>query len=444
MENFKYIVIPRLRSGRENPFSRLPKTPGVYAFKSKNALLYIGKAINIQERVKNHFRQPVFRDNLFIEETSKIGYFETGSEIEALLLEAKLIKKYQPKFNVMWRDDKNYFYVAIAKNDQKIPYIYITHQPKLKIENCKLKIDYVGPFTEGTALKKTLRLLRRIFPYYTAKHHKEKLCLWCHLKMCPGPNPDLKKYRKDLKNLIAFLQGKKITVLRNLKKEMAVESKNQNYEKAGEARDKINAMEIILHNARVISPESHDEESWKNTEKLLKKIAKAKDSIKRIEGYDISNIQGKNATGSMVVFVNGKSDKNEYRKFKIKFGENPNDIAMLKEVLTRRFSHKEWPMPDLILIDGGKAQLNIAIKSKISPYGGSPEGRQNIKAMAIAKKHNDLYIEGKNKPIPLNSLPREIFNLILQIRDESHRFARAYHHKLRAEGFTLSEVEGLT
>ncbi len=144
----------------------------------------------------------------------------------------------------------------------------------------------------------------------------------------------------------------------------------------------------------------------------------------RIEAYDISDIQGQSAAGAMVTFTNGKPDKNFYRRFKVKIAGKPNDIAMMKEILSRRFRHPEWPYPDLILIDGGKAQLNAAILI-------TKNYKLRTKVMAIAKKNNELFIEGQEKTVLLKSLPREIFNLILQLRDEAHRFARAYHHKLR-------------
>jgi len=148
--------------------------------------------------------------------------------------------------------------------------------------------------------------------------------------------------------------------------------------------------------------------------------------FKRIEAYDISNIQGKEAVGSMVVFTQGKPDKNQYRKFKIKIEGKPDDIAMMEEVLSRRFAHPEWPYPDLILIDGGIAQLNVAKRTK-----NKKQKTKNIPVMALAKKENKLYVENKKEPLLLKTMPREIFNLILQLRDEAHRFAVSYHRKLR-------------
>jgi excinuclease ABC subunit C len=398
-------------------FDELPKTSGVYLFYGKNELLYIGKAINIKNRVKNHFQQPSYRDDLFIDLVNKIGCIETNSEIEALILEANLIKKRQPKYNIMWRDGKNYFYVAVAQNKQKIPYVFITHQKK---ENAK----YVGPFVEGTALKKTLRFLRRVFPYYTSKKHSKIKCTWCHLDLCPGPNPNLIEYKKNIKKLILILQGKRSAVLNSLRREMKQFSKENKFEEAAKTRDRIYNLQQVMAHTHIISQEMQTVKNLpngKNATTLLQKLLDIK-KINRIECYDISNIQGKMATGSMVVFINGHPDKSQYKKFKINSPEEPNDILMLKEILQRRFAHPEWQYPDVILIDGGKAQLNIAIKAKKN---------KNIKIISIAKGRQELFIEGRKNPISLKNLPQEVYNLIKRLDDEAHRFAITYHKKLR-------------
>ena len=387
MEKFKFL--------KKSNLSRLPTTVGVYAFKKGAKFFYVGKAANIKERVKQH------KDLLGL--AKEIGYIKTNSEIEALILEAKLIKKIQPKYNVLWRDDKNYFYVAITK--ESFPRVFITHQ--LKIKNCKLKIDFIGPFIEGTSLKRALTYLRRTFPYYTSKSHPKGSCLWCHLKLCPGPDPVKPEYQKNIKNLVFVLKGSSRKVLNDLERRMKKSSLLQEYEKAAKIRDKITSLE------RVINPQQIPG---------------------RAEAYDVSNIQGEEAAGSMVTFINGRPAKNFYRKFKIKIAGKPNDVAMIKEILSRRLRHAEWPYPDLILIDGGKAQLNAALRAinlakpsyrlGLAKFG-------NIRIMSIAKKKNELFIEGRKKPVLLKTLPREMFNLILQLRDEAHRFAISYHRKLR-------------
>jgi excinuclease ABC subunit C len=407
MDKFKFTEAKNIK--------KLPKTSGVYCFINGKDTIYIGKAINIQNRVKNHFQQPTHKDNLFINKIDKIGYLKTDSEIEALILEANLIKKYQPKFNVVWRDDKNYFYVAILQNKNSIPYVFITHHPNLKFIIQNSKFYYIGPFVEGTALKNALKYLRKVFPYYTSAKHSKNKCAYCHLELCPGPNPDLKYYKKNINKLILVLKGKSNTVLSSLKKEMNHLSKENKFEEAGYIRDKIYSLQQVMSHKGVIQPGTNLEIP----------------PFHRIECYDVSNIQGKFATGSMVVFIDGKPNKNEYRKFKIKIKNTPNDIAMLKETLERRFNHPEWKYPEIILIDGGKAQLNVAIRSKKN---------LNLKVLSIAKGKQDplrprsearLFIEGRNNPIPLKDLPQGVRNLILQLDSEAHRFAISYHKKLR-------------
>jgi len=399
----------------KNELANLPKTSGVYSFISKNDTIYIGKAINIQNRVKNHFQQPSYRDGLYVDTVTKIGFFETNSEIEALVLEANLIKKYQPRYNVVWRDDKNYFYVAITKDDK--PVVYITHQRNDKAE-------YIGPFVEGTALKKTLRFLRKVFPYYTTKKHPKNKCTYCHLDLCPGPNPDFKEYKNNIKKLILILQGKRGAVLNSLKKEMKQLSKENKFEEAGKIRDRIYNLQQVMSHTHVL--ESKDFVKSDLTKSLSGLLGLKK--ISRIECYDISNIQGKQATGSMIVFIDGKPDKSQYKKFKIRMENEPNDIAMLNETLQRRFAHEEWKYPEVILIDGGIAQLNVAIRAKDLNLKTRP-----IRVISIAKRNKDLYIEGRKDPILLKTLPREIYNLVLQLDDEAHRFAITYHKKLRKQ-----------
>jgi len=417
MEKFKFLT--------KKGISKLTKKTGVYALQQGKGFLYIGKANNIKKRVKSHFQKSNYRDNLFINKVNKIGYIKTGSEIEAMILEANLIKKYRPKYNVIWRDDKNYFFVGITK--QNLPRVFITHQIRQKTKKDKTKVKYIGPFVNGTALKKTLKTLRRIFPYYTNKKHPKQLCPWCHLGLCPGPDAEEKEYKKDIKHLISVLKGKSKSVLINLKKQMKSASNLQHYEKAAKIRDQINALQKTLSNARIFGEIEIKKHDWKRIEKELKKILKTKKRISKIEAYDISNIQGQKATGSMITFVKGKPDTNLYRRFKIKVTGKPNDIIMIKEVLNRRLKHSEWDLPDLILIDGGKAQLNIVSQCLLPRF-------KQIRVMALAKKKNELYIENQKKPVLLKNLPREIFNLVLQLRDEAHRFAITYHKKLRLKG----------
>ncbi|MFH1575851.1 MAG: UvrB/UvrC motif-containing protein [Candidatus Nealsonbacteria bacterium] len=422
MEKFKFISIKRI--------SRLPETAGVYLFRKGSKLIYIGKAINIKNRVKQH------EDLLGLAE--QLGYMKTDSEIEALILEAKLIKKYQPKYNTTWRDDKNYFYVAVTK--ESFPQVFITHQPK----NVGGFASNIGPFVDGRALKETLKVLRKVFPYRTCNRLPRHACLWYQLQRCPAPClidqkiPGFKERmkqecQKNAKNLMTTLAQGKTFVLKKLKNEMIIFSRQQRFEDAGKIKNQIASLEKVFSHAQIITAKDNMLEASPPT-------------YYRAEAYDIANIQGKEATGAMVVFIDGKPDKSQYRQFKIKGVKEPNDIAMLKEVLERRLKHQEWPYPDLMLIDGGKAQLNAALSITRNPnflkrvgayveqrgeMWGKARRKFGFRVMSLAKKNNELYMEGRKKPVLLKTLPRETFNLILQLRDEAHRFARRYHHKLR-------------
>jgi excinuclease ABC subunit C len=432
MEKFKFISKEKI--------SRLPKVPGVYCFKKGKEILYIGKAANLRERVKNHFQQPSYKDYLFLDKVEKVGYIKTNSEIEALILEAELIKKIQPKFNVIWKDSKNYFFVA--KTKEEFPRIFWCHQKKLEVKSLKLEVEYVGPFVDGKALKETLKILRKVFPFRSCRVLSKRPCLWYHLGRCPAPcilktksaveiglkEKIKKECQRNAENVFKIIQGKKKEVLKELKREMKKAAKKEEFEEAAKIRDQILALEKVLGHSRILEKEVRVEIPWEEIEEKLKKILKI-EKVSRIEAFDVSQIHGNFAVGSMVTFINGVPEKNFYRRFKIKFIKKPSDVDMIREILERRFKHKEWGLPDLILIDGGRAQLNAAINSKFQ----TPNSKQ-IKVLALAKGERKLYIEGEKKPIFLKNLPREIFNLILNLDNEAHRFAISYHKKLREKG----------
>jgi excinuclease ABC subunit C len=419
MEKFRYST--------RKDISKLPKSAGVYSFSDGKKTLYIGKAGNIRERVKNHFNQPSYRDDLYIDKVKKIGCIKTGSEIEALILEAELIKKRQPGYNVIWKDDKNYFYVGITKED--FPRVFITHQPKIEESRTLL----IGPFVDGKSLKETLKVLRKVFPYRSCRQMPKHACLWYQLDRCPAPclfRSNLarqieggrtllkfkKEYQGNIKKLAEILKGKKRRVLKEMEGEMKKLSREEKFEEAGKIKNQICSLKRVFSHARIF-------ELNEAGPLLMKEWPH-----KRAEAYDIANIQGSAATGSMVVFTNGQPDKSQYRKFKIRMENKPNDVAMIKEVLSRRLRHAEWPRPDFILIDGGKAQLNAA-KEVLSKLPEKEVGQ--IKVAALAKRNNELFSGDKKGPVLLKNAPREFSDIILQMRDEAHRFARSYHHKLR-------------
>lgn len=432
-----------MKTCQVSKLDNLPSAPGIYVFKdSQGNILYIGKATNIKKRVKGHFQKPSFHEACFefLKEVRAIGYEVTNSEIEALLLEAALIRKHKPQYNVMWKDDKNYFYVGITQ--ETYPRVLLTHQPhsiqKLKMKNKKLKttiknlkvkqlsVRYVGPFVDGKALKTTLKILRRIFPYRMCGKLPHRTCMWfeIHKKEAPCTGTiDPKEYEQNIQHLAAILEGEKQSVLRKLQTSMKQASGNQQFERAADIKDQIAALRNVFEHARILT--ESERVSPHVALRELKQLLNLEKEPKRIEGYDISNIQGKEATGSMVVFRDGEPAKDQYRKFKIKIAGIPNDIAMLKEMIARRIAHQEWPRPDLILVDGGVAQLR-AVRAALGREGY----KRKFAIIALAKRRNLLYTEYEKRPVSLRTLPQASRNLLLHIRDESHRFAISYHRKL--------------
>ncbi|MBI4160364.1 MAG: GIY-YIG nuclease family protein [Candidatus Yanofskybacteria bacterium] len=438
---------------------QFPANAGVYFFRNKNGqILYIGKAANLRNRLKSYFdsRSKDPRILKMLELAEKADWQETDSEIEALILESQLIKKHKPAFNVMLRDDKQYFYVEFSEDN--FTKIFLTHQPGKSAKN------RIGPFTDGAAIKTALGVLRRTFPFCTCKQKHNNYCLNYHIGKCPGfcclkkpmhetsdAKDATKIYGKNIRAIRDVISGRRASLIKSLKKEMDILAKNEEFEKAAELRDKIEKLKKVFANAGIIRHSALDIR-YPNSEKLrygiLKDLAeslKLNRSPMRIEGYDVANMQGEYAVGAMVVFINGQPSKNRYRKFKIRGGTGPNDIAMLREILIRRCSHPEWTFPDLIIVDGGKAHLNIA-RSVISGIATKQKSRithlphrrrsktSDIPIVALTKndKHrgSHIFTENKKTAILLADLPIAVRNLILQIDSEAHRFAISYYRKL--------------
>ncbi len=424
----------------------LPEASGVYLFKDiSGKIVYVGKAVNLKARAKSYFvKNPLSGiKSLMISEIAKIDHQATDTEIDALILESQLIKKHRPKYNVTLKDDKNYFYVAFT--DDEFPKLFITHQPsKEKSEKRKVKSGQknivLGPYTDGQALKSTLKYLRKIFPYCTCKSDHKNKCLKTHIGLCVGiccakdkskfSSDDKKTYKKNINSLVAILSGRKTSILKSMGKEMRIATRNEDFEKAAKIRDQANGLSNVFEHRvfRNFEPLRRDAINVVKIKSGLSELFGKE--IQRVEFYDVSNIQGELATASMVVFDGQAINKKEYRKFKIKTVLGADDPRMMEEVLMRRFKHsvlsseEKWPMPDLVIVDGGITQLGAAMKV-LSVYG-----LKDVRVASLAKKEERLFLSPINTVL-LSGLPSDLGLFIRNLRDEAHRLAIGYHKKLR-------------
>jgi len=404
----------------------LPTTPGVYIYRNQaGEIIYVGKAINLKKRVTQYFQ----RDDALGEKTSalvsQIANVETkqvDSEIQALVLEASLIKKHKPKFNSLLKDDRSYTYICITK--EVIPRVFSARFSELNPKD----IIY-GPFPNGSAVNSLFKTLRRIFPYRSQLNHPQKLCLYCHLGLCPGPDPEPKRYRQNIGKLKKVLSGKITSLQRQLQKEMKASSKLQNYETSLECRRQLESINYIVSGWSALSkfyqkvelPEDQQSSAIQELMTTLNPYFHFK-KIDRIECFDISQMGLKYFVGSMTVYLNGKIDHSQYRKFKINTKATPDDQYMMKEVVYRRLQHPEWGTPDLIVVDGGKPQI-----SAISTIVDTP-------AIGLAKKYETLVIKLDDDFIEMNLPPNSTaLNLLKALRDEAHRFANRYRKDLMSK-----------
>lgn len=533
----------------------LPKKPGVYLYHNvEGTVIYVGKAINLRSRVSSYFRKSAnlpLAKQLMVEQIDRIEHIIVRSETEALLLESTLIKKFRPKYNVLLKDDKFFQYIKIHLKD-RFPQVETVR--KVTIDGSR----YFGPYTSGLAVRQTMRLLKRLFPYKSCNNDIGVPCFDYQLGRCLGHDVDPKnelRYREVIKKLIAFLEGNTGTVLTELKKNMKSAAARRDFENAALFRDRLHALQHIIEQQTVITPrrDSFDvlslarrddlaavnlfqvrqgklvqrdqfmlqhvrEQSTANIlvafieqyysqstvhprliitpvslpadsgnglqlnivqaqrglkkklvamgtenaedylrreqERWMNEEAKAKLALeelahalhldgppKRIEMYDISHFQSTNVVGSMVVFENGLPKKSNYRKFTIRDTTIPDDQHRLAEVVRRRFGHHDedgWPMPDLLILDGGKGQLSVVTKNV-------PGLLEHVPVVALAKEEEELFIPGKSASIRLPAGSQELF-LIQRIRDEAHRFAIGFYRKKHRHETTksiLDEIPGL-
>ena len=436
MENFVLI------KNQKDFIKLLPITTGIYCFKNKNTIIYIGKSVNIKARVASHVENTKldYKEAMIVNQSDQIGYIITDSEFKALILESELIKKYHPKYNVLWKDNKSYLYIKITSKE-KYPKIY-----PVRKENDHSS-DYFGPFSSTRLVNELIRDLRKIVPFCTQKKLSKRPCFYSKINQCsPCPNfiENLKNakekerltklYKKNINQINKLLKGKINNVLRDYYSQLKKLINAAAYEEAINLRNRVYRLENLnnqrFSNYDLSIQHNLSSEAVKSLKDLINKYFPDLKSLKRIEGYDISSLSQKDATASMVILTDGLINRSLYRKFKIKNISLRSDFEMLTEVLRRRFNQK-WDKPDLIVVDGGGPQIRTVHKVLT-------ELRINIPLVGIAKQPDRLIISG-NKLIHLKPEANHPgFNLIRMLRDESHRFARKYHLLLRKKAFIKS------
>lgn len=441
--------------------AELPKEPGVYFHKDgKGEIIYVGKAAVLRNRVRQYFQASRGRDpktEALVSEIADIDWMTVDSELEALFLEAEMIRRYMPRYNILLRDDKALSYIRIDY-DSDYPTVSTTRRP----------LDdgarYFGPYTSTYAVRQSLKLLRRAFPFTTRKIGGQKRAtLHYHLGLDPGleeGKTSLEDYRANLRKLIAIIEGKRKTIEKELERDMKRASKAKDYEGAANFRNQLFALRG-LNQQVIFSDKEFLDISKDHALSELVNMLSIEAFPKRIEGYDISHMQGTDVVASMVVFTNGVSNKSEYRKFKTKINQN-NDFYNMHETLKRRLSErnrKSWGLPDLVLIDGGKGQLDAAIRAR------DEQGCSTIPFIGLAKREEQIVVHNLKSNVTLNKLSikqlggfttesedftlinlplnTNLVKLLQRIRDESHRFAVSYHSVLKVKRQTASLLDDI-
>ncbi|MDD5044015.1 MAG: excinuclease ABC subunit UvrC [Candidatus Omnitrophica bacterium] len=402
----------------ENKIKALPESSGVYIFKDKaGKILYIGKAANLKKRVSSYFTRYLSDKNQrMVSQAADIEYILTPSEAQAELKEAAMIKDNLPRYNVALKDDKSFPLIRIS--DEAYPQIAICRRAK---KSALDRARYFGPYTNAKLLRQALKTIRRIFGFRSCKRLPRDPCLYYRLNLCPGPcagHISIPAYREIIANVILFLEGKQETLVKKLAEQMKKLSAEKKYEAAALIRDQVSALASI-------KKEFSENDFISGLDELMHKLKLPK-LPERVEAFDISNISGQEATGSMVSFLKGTPDKNNYRRFRIKTVKGTNDYAMLAEVVRRRYARlKEGgkALPDLILIDGGRQHLLTAERQLLS-LG------LEIPMISLAKEKEHIYALSRREPLSLPADSKAL-HLVQHIRDEAHRFALSYHHVLR-------------
>lgn len=419
----------------------LPESPGVYIMKDAAGVeIYVGKAKALRRRVSSYFqtkdRQP--KEAALVENIADFDYIETGSELEALLLESRLIKDFRPKYNLMLKNNELYPYIEVTW-DEDFPRLLVTRR------NVNPGSRYFGPFVGGGDVRAALAVLQRIFLYRTCSRRidagdkrlkYQRGCLNYHLGRCAGAccgKISKEEYRKRVASACRFLSGQKKDLISDLRREMQEASARMQFENAAALRDLVEALENVSAHAQVdasLGPVAPGVDPEKGV-KALQQVLGLAQPPRRIEGIDIAHLQGGQTVGSLVYFYDGVPFKDGYRRYRIKSVEGVDDFASVAEVARRRYgriAREGGEMPDVVLIDGGKGQLGAAAKA-LAETGAAPAA-----LLGLAKEEETLFRAGCSEPLPLSKRNPGL-KLLMHVRDEAHRFAQHYHHILRRKAF---------
>lgn len=465
----------------EVKLKELPRSPGVYFHKSASGeIIYVGKAAVLKNRVRQYFQTSRLRDiktDALVAEIHDTDWVETESEIDALFLESEMVKRYMPRYNVLLRDDKSQSFVRIDMKSQW-PTVTFTRNP------ADDGAEYFGPFYNGYALKKAVRYLRRVFPYFVRTPKSTDSKLEMQIGLNPRMSDGSDAYKASLRKLISYIKGHRKKLANEIEAEMKQAAREQDFERAAELRNRLRTMQELQRRVMFGDREFLDISKDNALVQLMQLLSLAQPP-KRIEGYDISHMSGANVVASMVVFSNGASDRAEYRKFKMLRQAN-DDVANMRETLTRRLGEKNlksWGVPDLLLIDGGKGQLGAACQV-VQALG------LKIPVISIAKRNEEMMIHRAHSNIDMTYLDgllthpmpgvavyhdgdyvtvnlhvgqmnasahsknlgsgttvspySDVTKLFQRIRDEAHRFAVSYHTTLKRTSATKSRLDEIS
>jgi excinuclease ABC subunit C len=417
---------------------QFPTAPGVYLMKDAQGLvIYIGKAKNLRNRAAHYFSKPAgadLRTADLIKQIADIDFLEAETEVDALLMEARLIKDIQPRFNVVQRDNKSFPYLQIRMRED-FPRVEFTRTPRRR------GVKLYGPFTSAKSLRAAIQVLQRLFQFRTCgldikaddvRWRWFRPCLLHSIRQCTAPcnfRVSKEDYRRQIRNLRLVLEGKKEKLIAEMEAAMREASAALLFEKAARLRDEIDALRNLSLRGEVdkdVQPEVFQIEPKKGL-RGLRKLLHLPTVPRTIEGVDIAHLGGDDMVASLVTFIDGLPFKPAYRRYRIKSVQGVDDFASIREVISRRFRHRaddEHPYPDILLIDGGKGQLNAALDVfrmlQIKPPC----------LLSLAKREEEIYQPGDSEPLRL-SRHSAALRLLQYVRDEAHRFAQHYHHILR-------------